>query len=259
MIDAAGFGVVLSTVGVVALALWVWSVRLRDASIVDLFWGPAFVLAGATAMAWSQRTTPPGLLALGLVSAWALRLAVHLGRRNLGAGEDRRYRAMRDAHGARFWWVSLFTVFLLQALLVAIVSLPLQALVGSSRGALGVFEVAGAAIFLAGLMVEAVADAQLRRFVRDPSNRGKVLDTGLWRYSRHPNYFGDAVVWWGLGVMATPHGAFFAWIGPLVMTTLLLRVSGVTLLEKTIGERRPGYADYVRRTSAFVPWPPRRV
>jgi steroid 5-alpha reductase family enzyme len=155
--------------------------------------------------------------------------------------------------------VSLFTVFLLQAALVVVVSLPLQA--GAALGArapLGLLDAAGAALFAAGLAFEAIADAQLARFLARPGSAGRVMDEGLWRWSRHPNYFGDFLVWWGLGLVGAAAGAPWALVGPAVMSLLLLRVSGVTLLEKTIGARRPGYAEYAARTSAFFPWPPSR-
>lgn len=239
------------------LAVWAVSVRQRDASIVDVVWGPAFAGVAWTSLAVAG-PSPRGILLAVLASLWGARLAVHLDLRRRGQGEDRRYAAMRAAHGPRFPLVSLFTVFLLQAALVLIVSLPLQA--GAALGArapLGLLDAAGVALFAAGLAVEACADAQLAAFLADPRSRGRVMDRGLWRWSRHPNYFGDSVVWWGLGLVGAAAGAPWALAGPAVMTLLLLRVSGVTLLESTIGTRRPGYADYVARTSAFVPWPPR--
>jgi len=153
--------------------------------------------------------------------------------------------------------VSLFTVFWLQGVILWIVVLPV---LGAIRGggALGVWDALGVLVFSVGFTMEAVADAQLRRFRADPANRGQVLDTGLWRYSRHPNYFGDALLWWGIYLLAVGGGAPWTVVGPVLMTFLLRKVSGVTLLEQDIGDRRPGYAEYVRRTSPFVPLPPRR-
>ena len=240
------------------LALWGLSVRLRDASIVDPFWGPGFAL-----IAWASvlvaGPSPRGLLLAALVTAWGLRLGLHLAWRSRGHGEDRRYAAMRAGHGERFWWVSLFTVFLLQAALMWSVSLPLQAGAALGRAApLGLLEAAGTAVFAVGLVFETLADAQLARFIADPANRGRVMDQGLWAWTRHPNYFGDFLVWWGLGLIALGTGAWWSLAGPLLMSVLLLRVSGVTLLESTITERRPGYAAYAARTSAFFPRPPRR-
>jgi steroid 5-alpha reductase family enzyme len=239
--------------------LWAASVRMRDASVVDVFWGPGFAAIAWTSVAVAGPSAR-GVLLAALATAWGLRLAVHLARRRAGQGEDRRYAAMRAAHGRRFAVVSLFTVFLLQAALMWIVSLPLQAGAAIRPGApLGAVDAIGAAAFAAGLAFEAVADAQLGRFLADPSSRGRVMQDGLWRYSRHPNYFGDFLVWWGLGIVALGAGAWWALVGPALMTVLLLRVSGVALLERTIGERRPGYAAYAARTSAFFPRPPREI
>jgi steroid 5-alpha reductase family enzyme len=239
------------------VAVWAASVRLRDVSIVDVFWGPAFAAVAWTAVAVAG-PSPRGLLAAALATAWGLRLGVHLAARKRGRGEDRRYAAMRAAAGPSFALRSLGTVFLLQAALVFAISLPLQAAAALGPGApLGGLDLAGAVVALAGIAIEATADAQLARFLARPGSRGRVMQEGLWRWSRHPNYFGDAVVWWGLGLLGLAAGAPWTLAGPALMTLLLLRVSGVTLLERTIGERRPGYAEYARRTSAFVPWPPR--
>jgi steroid 5-alpha reductase family enzyme len=240
------------------LLLWAASLRLRDASIVDVYWGPGFGVVAWAAVGVAG-SSPRGLLLAALATAWGLRLGAHIARRRRGHGEDHRYAAMRAAHGARFPLVSLFTVFLLQAALLWLVSLPLQAGAALGRSTpLGPIDAAGALLFAVGLAFEATADAQLARFLRDPSSRGRVMDRGLWRYSRHPNYFGDFLVWWGLGAMALSAGAAWALVGPLAMSVLLLKVSGVTLLERNIGERRPGYAAYAARTSAFLPLPPRR-
>jgi len=184
---------------------------------------------------------------------------LHIARRNWGKGEDFRYQGFRARWGGRFWWVSLFTVFLLQAVLLFAVSLPIQAAgAGETPASLGVFDWLGAGLWLLGFAFETVGDAQLARFKADPASRGRVMDRGLWRYTRHPNYFGDAVLWWGIGLiaLAVPWG-WLALVGPGLMTFLLVRVSGVAMLEKTIAERRPGYAEYVRRTSGFVPLPPK--
>ncbi len=248
----AGLGAVLAAFTL----LWGVSLRLRDASIADPFWGPGFLLAGAAYLGAHGNVTPRGILAVGLVAVWAARLGLHLLRRNRTHGEDPRYAAMRAGHGERFWWVSLGTVFWLQALLLWIVSLPvLGAVVGEAP--LGAWDAAGAALFAGGFLTEAMADAQLARFRADPASRGTVMDRGLWRYSRHPNYFGDALLWWGLYLLAVGAGAAWTVAGPALMTFLLLKVSGVALLERSLAKGRPGYAEYVRRTSAFVPWFPR--
>lgn len=242
-----------------AIGLWGWSVRKKDASIIDAYWGPGFLLitlAAAAASATAHR--PRQVLVLGALACWALRLGLHLFRRNRAHGEDRRYQAMRRSIGSNFWWVSLFSVFLLQATLQILIAWPLLAAVRSPGPALGLWDLAGAVIFAVGWSLEAIADRQLAQFLADPSRRGQVMDVGLWRYSRHPNYFGDALLWWGLAAFGLAVGQVWSLVGPVVMTFLLLKVSGVSLLEKTITDRRPGYEAYRRRTSAFIPWPPRR-
>lgn len=248
-------------VAVVMLVTWLVSVVVHDASIVDPVWPLGFVVVG-----WVARFTGPGDalradVLVALVSVWGLRLSFHLFRRNLGHGEDRRYVAMRERWGDRFWLVSLVTVFLTQGVIMWVVSLPLQLGQGISGRAAGwvALLAVGVAVWVLGFVFEAVGDAQLKAFKADPANHGQVLDTGLWRYTRHPNYFGDACVWWGLWVVSAGAGGW-AWagvVGPVVMTLFLRNVSGVSLLERDIGDRRPGYADYVRRTSPFLPRPPR--
>lgn len=242
-----------------ALPVWLLSLPLRDASLADRIWS-ALIAAPALAYAWFLRPDARGLLMLALLLAWALRLAVHISRRNSGHGEDRRYRAMRERHGAAFGLKSLYLVFGLQALLAWIVGWPLLAAL-AHPAPLTLLDGIGALLAAAGIAIEALADAQLARFLRGPRREGAVMDRGLWAWSRHPNYFGEACVWWGLGLMALGAGGWaVAWslVSPLLMTGLLLKVSGVALLEQDIAERRPAYRDYMARTSAFVPWPPRR-
>jgi steroid 5-alpha reductase family enzyme len=250
---------VLSALAIAAalFALWLLSLRLRDSSIVDIFWGAGFVI-----IAWVTRASATGAsarsaLLLALVTLWGLRLAAYLAYRNIGKGEDPRYVAMRARHGDKWPLRSLFIVFALQGALMWIISLPVQATLRSPLPeALGPLDALGALLALAGVFFEGVGDLQLARFKRDPDNRGKVMDRGLWRYTRHPNYFGDFLVWWGLYALALASGNPWTVIGPALMSFLLLRVSGVTLLEKSM-RKRPGYDEYVRRTSAFFPWPPR--
>ncbi|HEX6130106.1 MAG TPA: DUF1295 domain-containing protein [Actinomycetota bacterium] len=242
-------------------ALWLVSLRRNDVSIVDVAWGPAFAVVAALGLAFGEGARPRRLLVAALVAVWAARLAARIWRRNRGRGEDRRYRAFRERYGPeRYRWLSLFQAFWLQAALAWVVSLPLQlAATAPAPEGLVPLDLLGALVWAVGFAFEAVGDAQLDRFAADPANRGRVMDRGLWRYTRHPNYFGDAVLWWGLGLiaLAVPWG----WVGlagPALMTFLLLRVSGVAMLERDIAERRPGYRAYAARTSAFVPWPPRR-
>ena len=241
-------------------AVWVVSVARRDVSIVDPWWPIAFLLVTGNTIARTGPTPAKWLLLL-MVTAWAVRLWLHLLLRSRGKPEDPRYAAFRQRYGPeRYWWVSYFQVFLLQGLLVILISAPLQ-LAGSAQlpDRITPTDVAGLLLFLAGFGIEVVADAQLQSFRNDPTQRGRVLDTGLWRYSRHPNYFGEAVLWWGFWLCATsePWG-WASVLAPLLMTFLLLEVSGVAMLDAQLTGTKPGYGEYVRRTSAFVLRPPRR-
>ena len=240
-------------------ALWVVSVRLRDASIVDPWWSIAFLLV-TVHTALRTGMTPAKVLLVILVGTWSLRLWLHLLLRNHGRPEDPRYASFRRRYGPnRYWWVSLFQVFLLQGSLALLISAPLQlAAAAAPPGPISATDLAGLLVFTVGFLFEAVADRQLQSFRRNPANSGKVLDTGLWRWSRHPNYFGEAVLWWGFWLMALPQPLGWATVlAPAFMTFLLLRVSGVTMLDAHLKSSKPGYEDYVRRTSAFVPRPPR--
>jgi len=236
--------------------LWLLSLRLRDASIVDIAWGPGFA---AVALLSHRLADPGNALVTAMTALWGLRLGGHLLWRNWGRGEDPRYQAMRRHHGDRFARVSLLTVFGFQGALIWFVSLPVQvANAGGRAGGLESFEAVGLCLWILGMVFETLGDLQLARFRADPANAGAVMDRGLWAYTRHPNYFGDFCVWWGIFTAALPApGAWLTIASPLLMSFFLLRVSGVALLERSIGKRRPGYADYVRRTSAFVPFPPR--
>ena len=245
-------------VAVLMSGLWLASIRLRDVSIVDPAWGPAFVVVAVVCALTGGGGGRRWLLA-ALIACWGLRLGGYLLRRKLGdREEDRRYATIRTRKGDAFVPWSLVAIFGLQGLLVLIVSLPVQ--VAAPRGGtLGVSVIPGIVLWAVGFAFEAIGDEQLRRFKADPGNRGKVMDRGLWRYTRHPNYFGDFCVWWGLWLIALPAGGtWWTFIGPVVMSALLIRVSGAALLEKDISERRPQYADYIKRTSGFFPWRPRR-
>ncbi|HYA76554.1 MAG TPA: DUF1295 domain-containing protein [Burkholderiaceae bacterium] len=244
--------------GIAALALLAWLASLwrRDASLADRFWPGFFVVAAALYAAHAPDLGERGYAVLGLVLAWGFRLGAFITQRNWGKGEDRRYAQMRARHSAAFPWRSLYLVFGLQAALAWIASAPLLGAI-AANSALGPLDAMGAILALFGIVFEAFADAQLARFQRNPANRGLVMDRGLWAWSRHPNYFGEACVWWGFGLIACGAGAFWSLVGPIVMTLLLLRVSGVALLEKDIVERRPGYREYMARTNAFWPGPRR--
>jgi len=243
-----------------ALPTWVVSLPLRDASLADRIWSP-MVAGPAVAYAAMRSPDARGIVMLALVGAWALRLAIYVSLRNMGHGEDRRYRAIRERNQPHFGFKSLYLVFGLQAVIAWIVGWPLLAAISQPAPSINALDLLGAAVAAAGLVIEAVAAAQLARFLRGPRREGAVMDSGLWAWSRHPNYFGECCFWWGLGAMALAAGGWSsAWClaSPLVMTLLLLKVSGVALLEQDIAERRPAYRDYIARTSAFIPWPPRR-
>jgi steroid 5-alpha reductase family enzyme len=248
-----------AAVAALMLGAWVASLAVRDLSIVDPLWGPAFVLVAVVGVVVGDGCAGRRWLLLGMTAVWGLRLGAYLLARKLAdPGEDRRYAAMRERRGDGFAAWSLVAVFALQGLLVVIVSLPLQ--VAAQRGGtLSATVIPGVAVYAVGLFFESVGDEQLRRFKARADSRGRVMDRGLWRYTRHPNYFGDFCVWWGLWLVALTAGAtWWTAIGPLVMTALLLRGSGVAMLERDITGRRPEYAEYVRRTSAFFPLPPGR-
>ena len=260
----------MSTAGLLALeaglilalvtALWAVSVAIRDSSIVDVFWGSGFVVVAWAGFALADGSPDRRLLLAALVTAWGLRLTVYLAHRNLGKGEDYRYAEMRRRHGERWPLRSLVVVFWLQGALMWVVSLPVQvAMTDPTPPGLGALDFAGTVLWAVGLTFEAVGDAQLARFKAEPANRGKVMDRGLWRYTRHPNYFGDFCVWWGIWLVALATGsAWWTAVGPAVMSFLLIRVSGAARLERSLSRRREGYEDYIARTSAFFPWPPRR-
>lgn len=243
-----------------ALLTWIASLARSDASLVDRTW--SLMIAGAAVAyaaqaAWSG---PRAIALLVLVLAWGLRLCAYITARNWGHGEDRRYQAIRARNEPHFALKSLVLVFALQALLAWVVSLPTLAALAGERP-FGALDAPGIAVALIGLLFEAIGDAQMSVFKADPANRGRVMDRGLWRFTRHPNYFGEACFWWGVWLVALGAGGLAAlWtvVSPLLVTTLLLKVSGVALLEKDIGERRPAYRDYIARTNAFVPWLPRR-
>jgi steroid 5-alpha reductase family enzyme len=250
----------LGLIGIGACVLWLVSLARLDASIVDRFWGLGFVVLAAWYASRGGGWPTRSWLLLGLTAVWGIRLSVHIHRRSRGKPEDARYARWRGDGGARYWWTSLFSVFLLQAVILWIVSAPLLA--GQSAPAparLTATDMLGASLWLIGFVFEAVGDAQLEAFRRDPANAGKVLQTGLWRYTRHPNYFGDTLIWWGLFAVASgvPGGGWTVF-SPILMTVLLVRVSGITLLEAGLHKTRPGYADYVARTSAFFPLLPKR-
>jgi steroid 5-alpha reductase family enzyme len=256
--------VTLAVVLACVLVLWLLSIRLKDVSIIDIFWGPAFGVVAAVGWLLSDGhgVHDRRVLVTVLTIVWAARLGLYLWSRNHGKGEDPRYTAaFRARYTTNLHWHTLTKVFLLQGTLVWLISMPVQlAQYLVTPPELGIPAYGGALLWLVGFSFEAISDWQLARFKADPANRGRVMDRGLWRYSRHPNYFGNACLWWGLWLIACDH-----WIGlltvfaPLLMTHFLLNVTGKKLLEKRMSRARGAeYAAYVARTPGFFPWFPRR-
>ncbi|MEZ6121710.1 MAG: DUF1295 domain-containing protein [Planctomycetaceae bacterium] len=245
-----------AVVAAIMLAMWLISIPLRNVSVIDPVWGPGFV-----AIAWStyagQLPEDRHVMLPVLVTIWGMRLGCYLAWRNHGNPEDFRYRAMRERHGHRFVFVSLFTVFALQGVVMWLVSLPIQT-TGRAPGSWTPFLIVGVIVWLIGFVFESVGDWQLAGFRADPANSGKVFNRGLWRYTRHPNYFGDFCVWWGFFLIASADGAvWWSAVGPLLMSVFLMKFSGVELLEKSLKSTKPDYTEYANSTSAFFPWRPR--
>jgi steroid 5-alpha reductase family enzyme len=264
----AALGITLGVLAVYMTGGWLLSLVRKDASVVDPLWGTGFIVAAVSYLLLLDGLAAREVLVLVMVAVWGLRLTVYLLWRNRGRGEDPRYTAMRAKRPDSFWWYSYLQVFLLQALLLWLVAAPIAGAMGAPGGGAAVgshgvgltaLDYVGIAVWLFGLAWEVTGDTQLALFKRDPANKGKVMQTGAWRYTRHPNYFGEAVLWWGVWLVAAAAHGYWSVYGPVLITLLLLRVSGVALLEKGLKESKPGYADYVTRTSPFIPWPPKRT
>lgn len=257
---------------VCCLMLFFWFISLirRDAGVIDIAWGLGFILIAWVNWFATTHLRGPGTSELVLpilTSLWGVRLSLHLFIRNHCKPEDYRYRQMREKHGESFWWVSLVTVFGLQAAIMLFVSLPLQFAFQTAEGSSAIrynslrsiLNSVGIILWLIGWLFETIGDWQLTQFRSRKENQGQVMQAGLWRYTRHPNYFGDCVVWWSFYLIAVANGApWWTVLSPILMTFLLMRVSGVTLLEKSLVKNKAGYEDYIRRTNAFFPWPPAR-
>lgn len=239
--------------------LWIISVIVKNASIVDPFWGFGFVVTAAFYFTVLHIQSDRSILIMVLAAIWGLRLSGFLFWRNMGKGEDFRYQNFRKNFGEkRYWWVSYFQTFLLQGILMWLISAPLLAAMyyGQERG-LYWLDYAGILVWFIGFYFESVGDIQLTLFKANPDNKGKVMDRGLWKYTRHPNYFGDATVWWGFALISLAAGGYIQMLGAALMTFLLVRVSGVAMLEKTLKKKGPAFAEYQRKTSAFFPWFPK--
>lgn len=256
------------SIAILMLAVWLLSIPLKNVSIIDIAWGFGFVVVAWTGFAVADTFSFdwPHLLLPTVVSAWGLRLTIHLAIRNIGKPEDYRYVEMREKRRSSFVWSSLIRVFLLQGVIMWVVSLPIQAAAAfpvtttPDGSPCLILTAAGLAVWLAGFFFETVGDFQLARFKADETRKGQVMDRGLWRWTRHPNYFGDFCVWWGhwLLCLAVSEMSLTWWtvISPAIMSFFLIKVSGVALLEKAMRQRSPEYADYILRTSSFFPWPP---
>ena len=258
IITIAGWN--LATVIAMMIIGWLISLRYRNVSIVDSLWGIGFVLIVWITFFLSDGFLGRKALIAILVTIWGMRLSIYLGKRNWGAGEDRRYGLWRNKSGERFWIVSLFKVFLLQALFLWVISMVLQyGQVAPLPDGFCWLDILGVFVWALGFFFEAVGDWQLARFKANPANRGKVMDRGLWAYSRHPNYFGEFLIWWGLFLitLSTPN-SWWTVISPLIVTAVLLKMTGIPLTEQTIVDHRPGYREYIKRTPAFFPWFPKK-
>ena len=258
IITIAGWN--LAAVFVMMIIGWLISLRYRNVSIVDSLWGLGFVLIAWITFFLADGFSGRKTLIVILTTVWGMRLSIFLGKRNWGSGEDRRYGQWRQKSGESFWVVSLFKVFLLQALFLWVISLMLQyGQFAPTPAKFTWLDILGFFVWGAGFLFEAVGDWQLAQFKSNPANKGKVMDRGLWAYSRHPNYFGEFLIWWGffLITLSTP-GSWWTVISPLLVAAVLLKMTGIPLTEETIVKTRPGYKDYIERTSAFVPWFPRK-
>ena len=243
----------LAVIVVLFTVLWWVSVRLEDSSIADIAWGPGILVLALVYYFTSNGAPVRALLTLTLVALWAIRLGVHIGWRNQIQGEDFRYEMLRNHRGPSWWWYSYFRVFLLQALVAWVVSVPIYfAIVSIVPGTLTLVDYAGIALFVAGFLFEAIGDEQLRRFRADPRNVKLVLEDGLWAYSRHPNYFGEALLWWGFGLIGAATGGVVGLISPALLTYFLMNVSSL-LLERSLKRNKTAYASYIAAVPAFVP------
>ncbi|RPH29583.1 MAG: DUF1295 domain-containing protein [Bacteroidales bacterium] len=252
--------IALLSIMVLMSTLWIVSVFIKNVSIVDLFWGFGFVVAAAVYFIFTDGYQTRKVLLLTLVAIWGLRLSIYLAWRNIGKGEDFRYAQFRKNYGEhRYWWISFFQTFLLQGVLMWLISAPLLgAMYYSQNSSLGILDFIGVALWIIGLSFEAGGDFQLAKFKSKPDNKGKVLNNGFWRYTRHPNYFGDSAVWWGYGFICLAAGSYIPVIGSILMTALIIKVSGVALLEKSLKDTKPQYREYIEKTSAFIPWFPKK-
>lgn len=246
----------LLAISVFGLAGWLFSLLRSNVTHVDSMWSLFFLIAAITTALLASQLSMRALIVIVLVTIWALRLCIYLTWRNWGPHEDNRYATIRKNNEPYFWFKSIYIVFGLQTILAWIISISIYAAT-NSFSALNNLDFLAVALFIFGFAWEVLADTHLSQFKANPKNKGKVLDTGVWRFSRHPNYFGECCIWWAFFLFALASGAWWAVISPILMTLLLLKVSGVSLLEQTIVERRPTYAQYIKSTNAFFPGKPK--
>ncbi|MDC1281760.1 DUF1295 domain-containing protein [Methylophilaceae bacterium] len=246
---------ILTNLIIFALAGWVVSLATKNVTHVDSMWSIFFVLAMATGMFQLSTITDKHVAIMIVLLIWASRLSIYLTLRNWGQPEDIRYQHIRENNSPGFHIKSLYIIFLLQALLAAIIVLPLISSLLNTQPYNSI-DIIGLGIVLFGILFQTIADIQLKHFLSKDKDKG-ILDKGLWKYSRHPNYFGECLIWWGFYITSQGSGPWFTILSPILMTVLLLKVSGVGLMEQTITSRRPGYTEYIKKTSSFIPWPPK--
>ncbi len=243
---------------VLVTLLWLWSVAIKNVSIVDIFWGMGFVIVNSYYFYLSEDHNARQLIIAFLVMLWGIRLSAYLASRNIGKGEDYRYQEFRQKFGPkRYWWFSYFQVFLLQGALIMIISLPLL-VINTDNSDVNFLDGIAFILWVIGFIFEAGGDFQLAKFKRNPANKGKVLTTGFWKYTRHPNYFGDAAIWTSFGLFCIASGTYWPIISVVIMILLLLKVSGVALLEESLKTTKPQYKEYMEKTSAFLPRLPKK-
>lgn len=248
----------LSLIPLLGLALfgWLMSLKNNNVTIVDSLWAQFFLLATISNFLLTTVEHERAILIFILVSAWSIRLSIYLHFRNHKKPEDLRYQAIRARNEPNFRMKSLYLVFIFQAVLAWIISLPLHVSINSINN-LNLFDHIGVGLWIIGMLFQTIGDAQLAKFKSDPANKGSVLSTGLWRYTRHPNYFGESCIWLGYGLIAVGAGAWWTMLTPIFMTYLLVKVTGAKLLESDIANRRPDYKKYVLSTASFFPWFPK--
>lgn len=241
------------------MSLWyIISLMMRRNDVADVAWGLGFVLVAWISFILSDNWSARGMIIVALVSMWGLRLAWHIHARNTGKTEDYRYLAWRKEWGRWFYVRSYIQVYLLQGALVFFIAMPVFLIHANAGPDLGVLDVIGMLVWVIGFFFETLGDAQLARFIRNPAHAGQLMQSGLWAYTRHPNYFGEVTQWWGVWLIALAvPGGWMGIIGPMIITILILKVSGIPMLEKKM-ETHPTFAEYKRKTSVFIPMFPKR-